>query len=484
MTPFRAWYAPPGFSVGPEEVAQGAVVLDGPGGVEGPGYEYAALPEPRLLEVMGILRRAWSAGIADIRLSRVVEAVDRVAGRLLEPGDRLREEALLAVEAFSGFSPPMAEAVLDGMARSWMREGVWDLIRSEFPDPGVLDGFCPGPAGDETRAAGFPLTFHLGAGTVPGVATTSLIRSLLVGSSVILKPGEGDIPLPVLFAQGLEEEDPELAKRIAVFYWPVNESGRTETVLNAADLAVVYGGDETVRWVRERLPPHVPLRAYRHRMGFGLVGRGALSSDDEGSAGGRSSARAAALSVAIFDQRGCVSPHVFLVETGGEVTPEEWAVNLGTALEEVERTLPSGSLTLEEGAAIQQLRGAAELAESMGEGTVLHGGKDGSWTVRFVPGGTVAPSCLGRTVRVIPVQDMEESLETLKAWMPYLQTVGMAGLDDRLPVLAEALARMGVSRITPLVGMPWPRSWWHHDGSGPLRDLVRWTDVEGGGTVS
>ncbi len=61
-----------------------------------------------------------------------------------------------------------------------------------------------------------PLTFHLGAGSVPGVATTSLIRGLLVRSAVLLKPGLGDIPLPLFFARGLEEEDPELARSLAV----------------------------------------------------------------------------------------------------------------------------------------------------------------------------------------------------------------------------------------------------------------------------
>ncbi len=495
MTLFRAWFSPPGFSVAPEEMAErfvgvGAGSREPVGAVDvaeagpGPAYQYAALSEPRLLEVVELLRGAWSEGIPDFSVNRVVETVDGVAGRLLEPGNPLRERAVTSVQDFSGYSMPMAEAVLDGMARSWMREGLWDLIRSEFPDPGVLETFRTGPTGDETRASGYPLTFHLGAGTVPGVATTSLIRSLLVNSSVLMKPGEGDIPLSVLFAEGLQEEDPELAKRIAVFYWPVSESGRTKTVLNATDLAVVYGGDETVQWVRERLPSHVPLRAYRHRIGFGLVGRHALTRDDGGAGEGRRSARAAAGSVAMFDQRGCVSPHVFLVEAGGDVAPEEWATYLGEALGELESILPTGDLRLEEGAAIQQIRGAAELSESMGEGAVHHGGEGGSWTVLFVPDGTVEPSCLGRTVRVVPVSNANEALKILGDWAPYLQTVGVAGVDDGMPSLAEGLARMGVSRITRLVGMPWPRPWWHHDGSGPLRDLVRWTDVEGGGAVS
>lgn len=466
MTPFQAWHLPPGFSLLGEEVA----VLDRS---DFPSIRYPALPEPRLLELLGLLRRERETMLSTITLSRVVEAVDRVAGRLLDPGDGLRIAALPLLSSFAGFSSPMAEAVLDGMARGWLREGLWELVRSEFPDPGVLEGFRSGRAGGSTRALGFPVTFHLGAGSVPGVATTSLIRGLLVRSAVLLRPGLGDIPLPLVFARGLEEEDPELARSVAVLYWPVRESGRTETALKEADLVVTYGSDETIRWVRERLPPHTPFRAYRHRMGFGLVGKGALG----GSVG--SVVQDAARSVALFDQRGCVSPHVFFVERGGEVEPGEWAALLAGALRELETVLPSGEVSLEEGVAIQQLRGVAELEEGFGEVVVHHGGDKAPWTVLFLPGGTAEPSCLNRTVRVVPVDTLQEAVSALRSWVPYLQTVGVAGLEGRVSEVVESLARLGVTRISSLGEVPWPRPWWHHDGFGPLQELVRWTDVEG-----
>jgi hypothetical protein len=62
---------------------------------------------------------------------------------------------------------------------------------------------------------------------------------------------------------------------------------------------------------------------------------------------------------------------------------------------------------------------------------------------------------------------------------PHLQTVGVAGCGDRVEGLAEALARVGVLRIAGFVDVPFPPPWWHHDGDGPLRSLVRWVDLEG-----
>jgi hypothetical protein len=371
----------------------------------------------------------------------------------------------------------MAVAVLDGMARDWRADRLRELLCSEFHDPAVLDGFQPAWAGGLERALGYPLAFHLGAGTVPGVAVTSLIRSLLVKSAVVLKPGRGDVTLPVLFAAGLAEVDAELAESVAVVYWPGPFGHQTEWFLGRLDLVVVYGGDDTVAWVRDRVPVHTPLRAYRHRLGVGLVGREALGGGEEGEAS--STATHAARAVALFDQRGCVSPHVLFVEQGGEVDPEAWAARLAGALERLEVELPSGSLSAAEGAALQQLRGAAELEEGAGRSVVHHGGRHAPWTVLLPAEGRLVPSCLNRTVRVLPVDDLMDVPGELESWAPYLQTVGVAGLGHRGPGIREALARLGASRIVDLAQVPWPPPWWHHDGSGPLRSLVRWTDAEG-----
>jgi hypothetical protein len=317
-----------------------------------------------------------------------------------------------------------------------------------------------------------------------------MIRSLLVKSALLLKPGFGDIPLPVLFARGLEEEAPELARCVAVLYWPADESGRTETALREADLVVAYGSDETIGWIRSRIPPQTPLRAYRHRMGFVLIGKDALKEEEPGGSGpplrqsGRRTASTAARSVALFDQKGCVSPHVILVERGGGVTPGAWAGLLAEELEVLEDELPSGELSLEAGAALQQVRGDAELKAAEGQGAVYHGGTRAPWTVSFIPGGGPEVSCLNRAVTVIPVDRLQDGLRALRAWGAFLQTVGVAGLGSRGPEIAEALAHLGVSRITSLENTPWPRPWWHHDGGGPLRDLVRWTDLEVGESLS
>lgn len=465
---FDAWALPQGWSPS----GSGEAIS-----LEETGFPLLALMSVAPDDVTGLmvsLRRNRDEGLAKLPVERVVAAVDRVARRLLDPGDSLRISALESLGPQSGLSGPMAELVLDRMAGDWTRPRLEALLRAEFPDLRALDEFGPDTGQGRARAAGYPLTFHLGAGTVPGVGATSLIRALLVKSAVLLRPGRGDLVLPVLLARGLMDADTVVGESVAVLYWPSGESEKTERALDAADLVVVYGGDETVRWVQERTPLHKPLRAYRHRMGVGIVGRAALTTGE----GSDSLAMDVAHAVSLFDQRGCVSPHVILVEEGGEVSPEAFAESVARGLGELQTKLPSGLVSPEEGAALQQIRGEGEVAEVLGRGFVRHGGEAGPWTLLFQPEGGVEPSCLNRMVRLIPVPTLEAGIALLQEWGPQLQTVGVAGLGDEGEKILGDLVNLGVSRITPFDQVPWPPPWWHHDGEGPLRALVRWTDLE------
>jgi hypothetical protein len=303
---------------------------------------------------------------------------------------------------------------------------------------------------------------------------TALIRSLLVKSPTLLKPGRGDLVLPLLFHRGLLEEAPEVAGCAAVVYWDGGrEEEGEELALVRSDVVVVYGSDETVADIRRRCPATTRIVAYRHRISFGVVGRAAL---DSGAV--HHTANAVAEAASAFEQRGCVCPGTIFVEEGGEVDSEAFAAELAAAMGRLEEGRPPPPPLPSEAARLQQERGTAEIRAAAAGGRVWHGGASGGWTV--VWGGSAAPSGGGcpRFVRVVPVADAAAVAPAVRSWRPHLQTVAYAGLGDRLPGLAEEWSALGVSRVGGFTGTAFPPPWWLHDGAGPLRVLVEWSEIE------
>ena len=465
--PFATWSIPEG-----APLPLPAAVHLGADADNAPGLEVLEVGTHWLQELASRLR-----GSGEVLRSRpvddLIETLGRVGSRFLEPGDPLRAQALEALPSTTGLSPEMAAAVLDGMAADWTPERLARTVKADFPDPRVLDGFVPGDR-RSLRALGPGLCFQLVSGSVPGVGATALLRSLLVKAPTLVKPGRGDVVLPVLLARALREEDPEVGRALAVVYWPGGRQELEDVALQAADVVTAYGGDANVGTLRRRTPVTTRFLAYHHRVSVGVVGREGLAD-----ACVHRVVSGVAGAVAFFDQRGCVSPQIVFVEEGGSVEPWTFAERLAHALAEVETRLPAGHLDAQEASALHQARGTAEVMAASGTGVrVLHG-DDATWTVIYDPAGTVELACVGRVVRVRPVKDVSQIPVRLHSLRGHLQTVAWAGLDERLAPLAEALARAGATRIAPFDAAPFPPAGWRHDGRGPLEELVRWVDLEG-----
>jgi hypothetical protein len=418
----------------------------------------------RLKECRTELRRRSSRELAVL--------LGTVGARFLDPGDPIRARALAALPATSGLSSEMAAAVLDGMAYDWTPERLQEGVHADFPDAGVLDGFI-GRGCRLVHAVGPELCLQVASGSVPGVGATALLRSLLVKGPTLVKPGRGDVVLPVLMAEALREADPLLGSAVAVVYWPGGRSDLERAAMKEADVVTAYGSDESVRALREQTPVHTRFVAYHHRVSLGIVGRAALAGE-----GRHRVASDVAGAVSFFDQRGCVSPQVLYVEDGGDVSPAGFAREVAAALERLEARLPMGGLEPHEAGAIHQLRGTVELEAATGSGAAIHHGGDRLWTVVYDPSPDLVLSCVGRVVRIKPIHDVGAVPALLSPFGDHLQTVAVAGVEAGLEALARALVSVGVSRITRFDAVPFPPPGWHHDGQGSLSALVRWADVE------
>jgi hypothetical protein len=417
--------------------------------------------------------RDTRAALLEMKATEIASLLGTVGARFLNPGDPLRREALERMPDEAGFSLAMAERVLDGMARDWTEPRLARLLEEEFGEPAVLDTFHPlewQASGARLMAVGDPVAVHIGSGSVPGVCATSMIRSLLVKTPLLVKPGAGDRALTELFLDGLEHHAPELAAAVVVAYWPSGEWELEEAVLEGAGRVVVYGSDETARLVRDRVPVHVPLVVYHHRTSVAILGEGAVTPEALPVA-----ARDLAFAASTFDQRGCVSPHRAWV-LGTPAAAEQVAYAVAEAMARESQETPPGPRPEGAQARVHQLRASVELRSAAGEGVCVWGDQGTRWTVVLEGPGRVEPAGTPRTLVVTSAADLASLAAVLEQESPHLQSVGLAGLGDAEEPVVKLMARLGATRMVRLRDMPFPPAWWHHDGQGPLRALVRWVE--------
>lgn len=458
MTAFRAWHLPHA------AVREANALVETDAGA-------VLVPALAAADVTAAARAARSAGdlLRERNTSAIIELVDHVARRFLDPGDEVRAEALRWLPAVTGYSPAMSERVLDRMAADWTAPALRRLLRAEFGSGAVLDGFVRHAPGQRVRAVPPGLVLHVLSGNVPGVGVTSLVRSLLVRAPALCKTASGEPVLPVLFARALAARDPDVGRALAVTYWRGGDQALEAAALEEAEVVVHYGAGEAMTDLRRRLPPHVRLVEHGPRLSFAAVAREHAPRP--------ASTRAAALAVALFDQQGCVSPHLVYVE-GSPDEAERYAARLARSLERLARELPRGRISTAEAGSIQQLRGTTEFRALAGQPVRLWAGADMAYTVLFDADPAFSVTCLNRTVWVKPVDRLEALPHLLHAYRHLLQTAAIDAPRARRATLAHPLALAGVTRITSLAALPWPPPTWHHDGRGPLRELVRFCDLE------
>jgi hypothetical protein len=304
------------------------------------------------------------------------------------------------------------------------------------------------------------------------------VRALLVRSAVFGKSAAGEPILAPTFARLLAEVDPVVGDCVAVTYWTGGSADIEAAVLRHAGLVVHYGGAEAIASLRSRAAADTVFVEHGPRISFALIDYARLGNEDGD--GGTIDAAAADLAraVALFDQQGCVSPQTAYV-LGEPSAAQAFAARVAAHLDTIADVLPRGRLDAAEAAAIRELRTSAEFRAINGADVHLWTGSSLGYTVVAEPDPSFGGSCLNRTLIVRNSPTLEALLDHVRPFGRFLQTVGIAGFaGDRRADVAARLGAVGATRITAISAMPWPPVTWHHDGRGPLRELVRWIDLE------
>jgi Acyl-CoA reductase (LuxC) len=376
------------------------------------------------------------------RVERAVAARARLPRRplratvasLAAAARRWREDAQLGatLPEAAGLTPAMVAAVVP-LAADVLDEGAMSELVERELGAGALGRPAPdGPA----------VVAHVLASNVPALALPAIALGCLAGAAVVVKSGRRDPLSAPAFERALGAVDPELAATVVTDYWPGSGDARDET-LALADVVIVTGGDDAIAAfagrVRGRLVAHGP------RLSVAAVGADA-------------DVEALALDVALYEQRGCLSPHAVYVAGDARA----FGARLSGALDAVAERLPPAPAAVAERAAVRVVRDEAAWAPAGG----VWSGPGG--TVVLDEGPRLRATCGLRTVRVHPVARVEDVAARLPAGG--VECVALAGADPG--ALAAPLRDRGVARVCPPGRMQRPRITWPRGQRAPLGTLL------------
>jgi hypothetical protein len=377
-------------------------------------------------------------------LVRVLGAVSR---RWLDPNYSWRQRAISGMPKVTGFSPQMTERIVELLFNELTEDKLGALVEAEL---GKLQDKETGP----------PLLAQIFSGNIPNPAVVSIVCGLLVKSASFCKASSRDPLFPSLYLASLYEADPDLAGCVQLQRWPGGAREVERALFHEAGMVIGYGSDESLHAIRAMLPDGKPWLGFGHKLGFAIIARDAASDV----------AMKFAEDCSLYDQQGCLSPHVVYAEDDARAFAERLAV----AMEDFHRAVPRGTLSLEESAAIARVRSAYEFRAASDSRVALwtSPGSD-AWTVIYEDEPMFATSPLNRVVFVKPLRDLEQSVAHVQ---PYLHNVGLACPEARQAGWKERLRPLGVARVCPLGQMQRPPLSFAEGIRPRLRDLIafRW----------
>lgn len=405
---------------------------------------------------------AAQAELQRLPVDQILARLERVAARWLDHADPIRREAQERLAEATGLAPAMLRRGLDDMIRRCL--GIPALLQQDLGARQALDRFVERAPGLRSRAWGPGLLVCIFSGNVPGIAAFDMALGLALKSAVLARPASAEPHFAALFAQSVAEVDPLLGRCLAVDRWDYGEV----RPLQRAGVVLAYGSDESLAEVRMGVPAGVRFVGHGHRISFAVIAREAATT---------ATARLLALDTAMYDQQGCVSPHMAFVERGGELSPPEFARACGEAFAALQLEMPRAQLTAAEALA---MRGARDEAEFAADGLYASAG-DLAWAVVHCERPAFLPSPLGRLLRTYAVDEIQEVATVVAPYGRYLQTVAVAAADGRRVELAGLMGRLGASRVCEVGRAQQPGPLWRHDGRPTAGDLVRWLDMEAPG---
>ena len=248
----------------------------------------------------------------------------------------------------------------------------------------------------------------------------------------MLKSSNRELHLADIVAAQFYELGPPVAGTLRPMRWSGGDADFEAKIFPLAQRIVVFGDDATIDDVKHRAPEGVAVKGYGSAFSIGFVPSG---SDVAAASAG------AALDVALFDQRGCLSPQSIYVE-GSDAQAILFAHALSISLGKLGRSLPRARAGEAEKAAVAefirrlQVRALPPATHALGTIFIGPKGDVAEYVVAAEPFSSPVCAGFGRLVTVKPCRDATQAADAAKTLRPRLDSVGVAG---RVPAALQRL---------------------------------------------
>jgi len=311
------------------------------------------------------------------------------------------------------------------------------------------------------------LTFHIAPSNVPINFAYSLVAALLAGNACVVKASSRDFPQTRIVCRAmqslLKEEHAALAPYIHVCIYERTRQEVTEAFSAACDARIIWGGDETVRRVREAaLAPHAVEVTFPDRYSLLAVSADAVMAMDEADLA--ACAQNFYNDTFLTDQNACTSPRL-VYWLGDNTSPAQerfW---------EAVRIYARKRYSIEPVVAVDKLTAAYRAAIAL-PGAKLHAMPDNMVVRLQVNALTEAVEdhrCAGGFFVEYSAQTLEDLIPVVRRRYQTLSYIGLDPAQLRQFVVSNGLR--GIDRIAP-VGhtMDFALTW---DGYDLIRSLSR-----------
>ncbi|MBF0407203.1 MAG: hypothetical protein HQM10_07610 [Candidatus Riflebacteria bacterium] len=442
--------------------------------------------------------------ISEYPADKLFSLIDRLGTLWSNKEYHGRKKLLEILPGITGFSYQMIEQGLEQLQYLFNSELLQKKLTTEMrniPRAGELKY----NSHTGTALSWHPLgtILHICSGNVFLAGAGSLIEGLITGNVNILKmPSEEKTFLPVLLDSLCEvDSDKVISNSICVIDYSSSQSDVISEFKKRVDGIVVWGGENAVKSYRENLSARTRLILFGPKISLAVITESALKkvpeeynsqchakaapnvsqsdvtgkenicrSSDEYQHSYAFHAEKLAEEISIWDQNACTAPQICFVQKTANA--EKIAAELAIALEKREKTLPAGTLPIENAVEIRKLRDVFEIASFKKCGGLHESKENLAWTVLLDFDKTIEPSPLHRTIRVVPFESVDEIISGVESLRGYVQTAGIScAFDERIPLTAK-FAASGAVRITDIGQMAGGEIDDPHDGAYDLSQYV------------